>query len=240
MASFSLTLLLATSWESVASEQSKLARENRSSLECVDGTQTGVDSGVRAVAGTTSSLSIIGAVLIILSYVLIREIRTNARKILLHISLMDFTYATGNLIGILVNFDAHLSSGNYSQHSAMNNACKAQAFFSMFGTISSILWTNCLAVYIYLHIMFQGRFKASVMMYFFYALCYGLSLIASVWYLSTGKLGYSPYDGSGWCAVIVYDPATNQRFPLNDNFANDIWIYLTIIIVPVIIISLKV
>ena len=39
--------------------------------------------------------------------------------------------------------------------------------------------------------------------------------------------------------MIVYDRATNQTLSFNAVFANDIWIYLTIILVPLIFIALK-
>ena len=121
---------------------------------CANGTLTGVPASIRAVVGVTCILSMAGALLIILSYILIKEIRTTTRKILLHLSIMDFMVAAGNLIGDFINFDQYLAADPTAQHhKVVNNVCKAQAFFALYGSISSILWTNSMAVYVYLYIV---------------------------------------------------------------------------------------
>ena len=223
--------------------RSLLSTANASGSYCVNGTPSGVLPSVRVVVGITCCLSMIGAVLIILSYVLIRDIRTKAREILLNLSLMDFIVAAANLIGILVNFDDYFSNYNIANGTwdlnMVNASCKAQAFFAMYATISSILWTNCIAVYIFFHIMFEGKLSVFWTMFSFYVLSYGLPLILNIWFLQTDKLGYSPYGSSGWCSLIVYDSTSKRRYPLTLVFGNDIWIYLTITLVPLIFISLK-
>lgn len=203
---------------------------------CFNGTLIGVPASVRALVGVTCILSMAGALLIILSYILIREIRTTTRKILLHLSIMDFMVAAGNSIGVFIDFDRYFS--NFNTSAPVYGACEAQAFFSMYGTISSILWTNCMAVYIYLHVMQVPKVAWS--MYVFYVLNYGLPLIISLWFLVTKKFGYSPYGGSGWCSVIDFDIETGQTHPFVNIFANELWIYLTVIVVPLIYVSLKV
>lgn len=211
---------------------------------CVNGTPLNVMPSVRAVVGITCILSMIGATLIVLSYILIKDIRTKAREILVNLSLMDFMAAAANFTGVVVNFDTYLldpTHPNISDHKyhIMNNFCKSQAFFAMYGTISSVLWTICIAVYVFLRIMLDGHNIAQKAIYSCYALSYGIPLILSLWFILTGKLGYAPYGGSGWCSVIVYNSTTKARLTMNLVFANDIWIYLTIILVPVIFISLK-
>ena len=82
--------------------------------------------------------------------------------------------------------------------------------------------------------------KVAWSMYAFYALNYGLTLLVSLWFLLTGKLGYSPFASSGWCAMINYDIITGERYPLVTVFSNDIWVYITLTVVPLIYVSLKV
>ena len=96
-----------------------------------------------------------------------------------------------------------------------------------------------MAVHIYIYIIELPRIVAWSM-YVFYILNYGLPLLVSLWFLLTGKLGYSPYASLGWCSVIDYDTDTGKWYPFVTIFSNDIWIYLTVIIVPLICISLKV
>lgn len=35
---------------------------------------------------------------------------------------------------------------------------------------------------------------------FSYVFCYGFPVMISLWLLLTDRLGYSPYDSSGWCS----------------------------------------
>ena len=74
---------------------------------CTNGTLIGVPASIRAVVGVTCILSMAGALLIILSYILIKEIRTTTRKILLHLSIMDFVVAAGNGIGLFQLMKIH-------------------------------------------------------------------------------------------------------------------------------------
>lgn len=215
-----------------------------SSEYCVDGVPHKVMPSVRALVGITCILSMVGAFLIILSYILIKDIRTKAREILVNLSLMDFMAAAANFIGVLVNFDTYLNSpvqNSTSTHTyqVMNDLCKSQAFFAMYGTISSVLWTICIAVYVFLRIMLEGRNIAKRAVYVFYCICYGLPFIVTMWFMFTGKLGYAPFGGSGWCSVIVYNSTTKERYTLRVIFANDLWIYLTIVLVPLIFVTLK-
>ncbi len=60
---------------------------------------------VRVVVGITCTLSIIGSLLIILSYLCFRDLRSRARLILVHISIMDCGVGLSNLIGAWVYFD---------------------------------------------------------------------------------------------------------------------------------------
>ena len=201
---------------------------------CQNGILTYIPSSMRIVTGVTCVLSILGSLSIVLSYFLIPSIRTRVREILVHLSLMDFTYALANLIGISVNFDQYHGKNN----TAMDVLCKIQGSFAMYGTESSVYWTVCLAVYIYLALMFEGRRFARSSMYGFYVICYGIPLLETVWFAVTGKLGYSKLGGSGWCSLILYGE-DGRRLPFNSIFGNDLSIYVTFILILVMFVSLK-
>ena len=189
-------------------------------------------TSLRAVVGVTCGLSMVGSVLIILSYVLIRDIRTRAREILVNLSLMDFVAASANFAGVLINFK-HFTGDAVSSH---KHYCLTQASFAMYATISSVLWTICIAVYLFIRIMIDNKKIVNRTVNIFYIIAYGLPLIMTVWFLKTGKLGSDPYGGSGWCSLLV--DHNGHRLPFNAVFGNDIWIYMTIFLVPVILLSL--
>ena len=197
---------------------------------CSNGSLNYSPVSVHVVVGVTSVLSMIGALLIILSYILIRDIRTKAREIIVNLSLMDFMAAASNFIGVVSNL-ARIATAD-PQNTVINNLCIAQASFALYGTISSILWTICVAVYVFLRILLENSKVAQRAVYGFYVVCYGVPFIMTLWFSLTGKLGVDPYGGSGWCSIKVYDNL------LNPIFGNDIWIYMTIILVPLIFISL--
>ncbi len=205
---------------------------------CQGGELYSVGTDILVVVGITCVLSMIGASLIVVSYVIIPQIRTKAREILLHLSLMDFMAAAANLAGIMANFDKYLSQTDLSdaKRHTINNLCIAQASFAMYGTESSVLWTICMAVYIYLRIMYEGSPIARRACYAFYLICYGIPLILTVWFALTEKLGYSSYGGSGWCSIILTDDHGHPQ-PFRAVIGNDIFIYLTIILVPLIFLS---
>ena len=193
------------------------------------------------MVGITCVLSMFGAILIALSYLLIKEIRTKAREILVHLSFMDFMVATANFVGVVVNFDQYLSDTNHKQYSErtyniVNTVCVTQASFAMYGTLASILWTIAIAAYIYLRVMFDKKPVARRAVYAFYVICYGLPLIMTLWYSIKGKLGYTRYGGSGWCSLVLTD--AHRVYPLDALLGNDMWLYLTIVLVPVIYVSL--
>ena len=210
---------------------------------CINGTPYVVMPSVRVVTGITCILSMLGAVLIILSYIMIKELRTKAREILVNLSLMDFMVAAANFTGVVANFDnylvdeTHIVYSNWT-YNIVHNLCLTQASFAVYGTVSSILWTIAIAVYIYLMIMYDRAPVARKATYAFYVICYGIPLITTLWFALTRKLGYSPYGGSGWCSLVVKDQQTGKDQPLVAVFGNDIWIYLTIILVPVLFLSI--
>ena len=211
---------------------------NNSTVYCQHGLPIAVLPSVQVVVGITCVLSMFGAVLIALSYLLIKEIRTKAREILVHLSFMDFMVATANFVGVVVNFDQYLANKQYSgrTYDIVHALCVTQASFAMYGTLASILWTIAIAVYIYLRIMFNKKPVARRAVYAFYVICYGLPLIMTLWYTLERKLGFSRYGGSGWCSLVLTQ--SYHAYPMDALLGNDMWLYLTIFLVPVIFVSL--
>ena len=146
---------------------------------------------LRVVVATVSFLSMVGALLIILSYVCISSIRTRSREILVHLSVADFGVACANFIGVVVDFD-HLirTCSETSDHhwcDDVHHLCTAQAFFAGFSTIASILWTLALSVYIYLLVVHEHHRLHTKAVYFFYLFCWGMPLLISLWLVLTGE-----------------------------------------------------
>lgn len=198
--------------------------------------------GVRVAVWITCSLSMLGALLIIFSYVCFKGMRSRAREILVHISVMDFLVAASNLTGAAVGFarfyNCTKGTDTCLPHPvSVDYWCKTQAFFAIYCTLGSVLWTVSLSVYLYFLIVHHGTKKAKYSLYFSYFFCYLLPLLLTLWLLLTGKLGYSPYQSAGWCGPIFTDPWTGVRHIYVEVISYDLWIYLTFIIVPILFIS---
>lgn len=206
--------------------------------DCVNGFVNNTPVYIKVIAAITCVLSVAGSVSIILSYVCYKTLRTKAREVIVHISLMDLMAALANFIGIVVNFNALLYTGddNDTPTGNVNNLCIAQAAFAMFGTLASILWTIAIAIYFYAQIMAEDNKMAQRFVYGFYIVCYGLPLLMTIWFGATGKIGHSPIGGSGWCSLII-EPKLGERDRIALFFGNSLWIYLYFILIPVICVS---
>lgn len=204
---------------------------------------------IRIVVMVTCGLSMLGSLFIILSYVLFRTLRSRARQILLHISVMDFGVAAVNLIGAAAYFDRYFSRPDClgtdihahphicPVNATIKNLCTAQAFFAAYFTYSSVLWTIALSLYLYFLIVHHGTKRAKYILLFSYFFCYLMPALLSLWLVFTGRLGYAPYNSGGWCTLILKDPWTGKPNVYVTVIGYDLWIYLAFILVPVLSIS---
>ena len=199
------------------------------------------DTKLRAVVGVSCCLSILGSLLIILSYILFKKQRTRAREILLHISLMDLGVALANLIGLSVYFDRfYVGHETVPSPAYIEGLCKTQAFFANYCTISSIVWTIALAGFLYFLII---RHKTRISIYFHRTsriVCYALPLLTALWLVLTDRLGYSPLDSSGWCTLISSQSMTPRIVDFYAYvFGNDLWIFMATVTIPILYLSIR-
>lgn len=201
--------------------------------------------GVRVVVAVVCVLTIIGSVVILVSYVCFRSLRSKARLILVHISVMDLAVGASNLIGLLV-FYRYYNMSSSSFPPALDGFCQFQAFVAEYSTLSSVLWTVSLGVYMY--ILVAPSMVARTRDKRFYArfmwcssiISYGLPLVVTLWLLLTGRLGYSPEDSAGWCTVITYNNATGKDNAYVSLIGYDIWMYLAILLIAILYIASKI
>ena len=204
---------------------------------------------LRILVGITCSLSILGSLMIIVSYIGFKSLRTTPRLILVHLSIMDLGVAVANLVGISVNFNKYYFDNTNSSYkfglpilkdpgTTVNNACITQAVFAVYFTNGSFLWTLNMAVYLYLRIVHYPRPRAArCSFYLIGILCYVLPVLFVLWKLLTHRLGYSPFSSEGWCGDKLIDLTTGERQILLDIISYKMWLYLTFVLVPILYIS---
>jgi len=192
---------------------------------------------MQVICGTISILSMLGSLAIILTYVLVKDIRSKARELLVHLSLMDLLYSTANFVGLALPYHKYLHDDGDSNFSSVYNVshetlqlyvhiCNTQAFLAIYGTIGSVLWTLGLAVYLYYRVVSRDAIIAKRLVRILYVVCYALPLYVSLWLLLDHHTGYSYYatSGAGWCFVND-DIKTIELFMLYD-----IWLWLGVVI----------
>lgn len=203
-------------------------------------------TGLRAVVGLTSALSVVGSLLIALSYICFKDLRTKVREILMHIAFMDLGVGISNLVGIGVNFGNYYRKCPDFQDSHCINStwiydlCLVQGSLAHYSTLGSILWTISLSMYLYILISQKGTREARLLVRFAYFFCYLMPVGIVLWQRYTGRIGYTPYESTGWCGTISVRPNRSggeKRDVYASIFSYNLWICLTFILIPVLSIA---
>ena len=149
----------------------------------------------------SSCFSMMGSTLIILTFIIWKDIRTVARAIVVFLAIADFFTAAGYLFGSLVNY-LH-ERGHYSPHQ-YEILCETQSFITTAFPISSFLWTSYLAIYLYVAIVHSNPILAKKLVVLFHITGWGIPLAICLPALLTGRLGSSNDETSvNWCFVSL-------------------------------------
>ena len=155
---------------------------------------------LKITVGTTCLLSILGASLIILTYVAFRDLRTTARQLLVNLSVADIIIAASHFVGLLTNYDRFLYSSLQK-----DTWCSVQAAITMYGTISSFLWTIAVALYMFTVIMMKRPEIAMKTVPVYYLVCWGIPVVFPVWFGVKDYLGFEQPADIGMATI-------NQHF----------------------------
>ena len=161
---------------------------------------------LQITVGTTCVLSILGAGLIILTYVAFRDLRTTARQLLVNLSIADIVVAASHLVGLLAVLESYrtrnpcsaslqLSGYNISATIVANETvdnviCQVQGGFTLFGTVGSFLWTIAVAVYLFVVIVADKPSLGRKLRFVFYPVCWGIPAGIAVAFGIEGYLGF--------------------------------------------------
>jgi len=150
--------------------------------------------------------SVVGSFIIILSYVLWKDVRSPLRRLLVFLSFSDFLTAAGNLIGLAQDKNNHIT-------------CTIQSFITTSSAIASFLWTMSIALYLYL-VISKRHTLALKLIPLFHMVSWGVPLVIVCFAMGFGALGRDYYSGVvGWCwisdsKIIVWPsfPGTESAF----------------------------
>ncbi len=133
------------------------------------------------LVGTTCILSILGASLIILTYVAYKDLRTTARQLLVNLSVADWIVAASHFVGIF-HYKTFIPQYNRHYRSNTDTLCSVQGAFAMFSTVASFLWTISLAAYMFTIIVWRRPKLAKRLVVLFYLVCWGIPTILTIWF----------------------------------------------------------
>jgi len=174
------------------------------------------------------SFSCLGSALIIITYFLLKDMRTGSQKIITLLAIADLISAVGYILG----------SSNYIHHyqstkncGTFDQLCKAQATITTWSSLASFWWTVVLALYFFLIIVFKRVQVASKLMVVYNFVAWGSPLLIVIPLLCLGKLGYSHYAASNWCFVKNTEESTSPWFILIVLVAGKFWEILSYIVV---------
>ena len=172
---------------------------NLDNAELLDSTTSGPQTQIsqtsinKILSTTAGSLSILGALIIIITFVMWPDLRTNSRRMIVFISIGDFFVAITNIIGLY----------NHEKSSVADNMCKGQATLNIAAVLSSFFWTVYLSCYFYLTICKKISVEAEArLLWLCHCTAWGIPLVLAAIALGVGAVGNSKdFVSSGWCWI---------------------------------------
>ena len=169
------------------------------------GWQVGDYYTITAWAGLFSSLlSVLGCLLMLISYQRYRDFRTGSRRVATWLSVWNLGLAMGYAMGSL-NFIIYGFSeppGN-SSCSGFFYICWGQALVTWTSALASFVWTVILAWYLFLTLVKRTINAANHWLTWiaYYSVSLAIPLVAMSVAAIFGPLGYSPYATGGTCFI---------------------------------------
>ena len=156
----------------------------------------------QVTATITCILSILGASLIIFTYVAFKKLRTIARQLLVCLSVADIIIAASHFVGLFANYERFLTEDEDgirvpSNMSYSDPLCIAQGAFSIFGTVASLLLSMLIAVYLLVLTQSKSMRPAKLMLPFIYVISWGTPVVIVVVLACEDSFGYEPIANAG-------------------------------------------
>ena len=158
--------------------------------------------------------SMIGSVLMIVPYILWKDIRSGLRKIVTYLAVADFFTAFGYTIASFNYMHYHNEKDeDYPEACRTFSAvCQIQAYISSWASLSSFWWTAILAYYLYSTIIKGNTNVLNKWFPFFHVLVWGSPILVMFPLLLTDSLGYSLFSAGGWCFISGDRHTGHTRF----------------------------
>lgn len=205
---------------------------------------------VRGIGIAMCVLSILGALVIILTFIRWKDVRTMSRRLLVFISIADFFTAAGNLTGLAFNLDQPLSEGdgNLTRNLTVFEMyhppfCVTQSFITTTSSLSSFFWTCILAWYLYLSLVHirPDTFRRPWHFALMHFIGWGIPLACGIAALTKGALGADNKSVSaGWCFITQHDGFSHRQQIIWQLMVGKLWEILTYVIMIILYARIKI
>ena len=197
----------------------------------------------------SSSLSVIGSMLIIVSFLALKDARSsNIRKLIFLLAVADF-FTAASFIAAVVRHYVFVSSHDVDQSissairedSSYLTFCKAQAAFTAYFQCVALFLTAFLAVYFFIILVCKNLRLARKLMLPFSLMSWGVPVIICGYVFANDKFGIGDSRSSvGWCFIdnifILSSNATSYKnkvvmYFLWELFAQKLWEMLAFFVI---------
>ncbi|WAR15199.1 GP157-like protein [Mya arenaria] len=107
--------------------------------------QNATPPGVEVISAVSCTLSVFGAIMIFMTYILISEIRNTTRKLVIWLTVADLVTPLGYLASFIYN-----ESDNVTEYTNTTLFCKTQSAVTTYSSLVSFFLTICIAFHLLL------------------------------------------------------------------------------------------
>lgn len=172
-----------------------------------------VSSGTGVTTILSSFFSIVGSLLIIITFVAYKEVRTVGRAILVFLAIADFFTGVGYIFGtaVFLHYRSKVDSYSETPNGSYIPLCEIQSFITTVFPISSFIWTTNLAVYFFITIVLRKIWAAKKLMIVFHITSWGIPLLICIPAAAAGILGPATSRSSvSWCWIKFNQELNNS------------------------------
>lgn len=152
---------------------------------------------VKVIAGTVCLLSILGASLIILTFVAFKDLRTIIRQMLVNLSVANILVALFHFLGLFTNYDRFSHGGEASQNLTRDWWCSTQGALVALGSVGAFFWTTAIGLYLVVVVVLRSPLAGKRLLMVFYAVCWGVPTVIVVVFGPLHLFGFSRAYGIG-------------------------------------------
>ena len=211
-----------------------------------------VNIALSAVQGIVAFLSTVGNVLLILSYIVLRRLRTKSRLLIAHLAAANFLQALPNFLAVFMDFPKMFKFNSGAGTSPMPNGtifinitesltcsgeehlfdntihnycslCVYLQFFSLLGILATIFWTVCVCIHYFILVFYWDRQLASRVAYIYYVTVWPASLGICLWLLFHNWLGFEPTYSTVSCAIRTSCVPNHHPYRYQQSYNADNW-----------------